>query len=375
MRSWFPEIHWAGLQSTIEVWSRPAAPINPITELAASFRDSGPEDEVERALETEHALVSEQAPPPEQAFGPDETPQTTTPAPVAGEFELSADDEAFAPETDLVLDPQPSLERAREVLAKYEFDNPDRALQHLQALATERLSFLSPRRCRHFLAAIAPHLLREIAETPNPEATLSSLVQVADSLGGKRVLWELFSANPWALRMFVRFCAASPYLTGILISNPGMIDELMDALVLNRLPTFEELSLNAKDLCKQAEDLSPILHSFRNSVHLQVGVRDILGKESIQTTHQTLSDTAEVCMHEVINREFEKLAKRRAWLEKMNVSLDDPAAFDETGAKMIRNQLLVFSRWCQVMLREKKCNYINTEYINGCCVYQLRRQT
>jgi len=28
----------AGLQSTSEVWSRPAAPINPITELAASFR-------------------------------------------------------------------------------------------------------------------------------------------------------------------------------------------------------------------------------------------------------------------------------------------------------------------------------------------------
>ena len=28
----------AGLQSTIEVWSRPAAPVNPITEFAASFR-------------------------------------------------------------------------------------------------------------------------------------------------------------------------------------------------------------------------------------------------------------------------------------------------------------------------------------------------
>jgi pimeloyl-ACP methyl ester carboxylesterase len=28
----------AGLQSTIEVWSRPAAPINPLTELAASYR-------------------------------------------------------------------------------------------------------------------------------------------------------------------------------------------------------------------------------------------------------------------------------------------------------------------------------------------------
>src|SRR5256712_9207127 len=28
----------AGLQSTIEVWSRPAAPVNPITEFAADFR-------------------------------------------------------------------------------------------------------------------------------------------------------------------------------------------------------------------------------------------------------------------------------------------------------------------------------------------------
>ncbi len=28
----------AGLQSTIEVWSRPAAPVNPLTEFAANFR-------------------------------------------------------------------------------------------------------------------------------------------------------------------------------------------------------------------------------------------------------------------------------------------------------------------------------------------------
>jgi pimeloyl-ACP methyl ester carboxylesterase len=28
----------AGLQSTIEVWSRPAAPINPVTEFSGSFR-------------------------------------------------------------------------------------------------------------------------------------------------------------------------------------------------------------------------------------------------------------------------------------------------------------------------------------------------
>jgi peptidyl-dipeptidase A len=56
---------------------------------------------------------------------------------------------------------------------------------------------------------------------------------------------------------------------------------------------------------------------------------------------------------------FEKLAKRRAWLEKMGVKVDDPAAFDETGAKMLRAQLLIFSRWCQVMLRFEKSMYEN----------------
>ena len=50
-------------------------------------------------------------------------------------------------------------------------------------------------------------------------------------------------------------------------------------------------------------------------------------------------------------RRFERLSKERAWIEKMGLKVDDPRSFDETAAKMLRNQLLIFSRWCQVMLR------------------------
>ncbi len=224
--------------------------------------------------------------------------------------EAFADDEAPAPETDLVLDPEPQPEYASEVLSKYGFRDPGRAFQLLQALAHERIVFLSPRRCRHFLAAIAPNLLREIAKTPDPDGTLLSLEQVSDSLGGKRVLWELFSSTPPALRMFVRLCASSPYLTGILTSNPGMIDELMDALILDRLPSEAELDGTAKELCRRAEDLGPILQSFKNSVHLRVGVRDVLGKEDIRDTHQVLAMTAEACLREVVDREYSRLTQR-----------------------------------------------------------------
>ena len=68
-----------------------------------------------------------------------------------------------------------------------------------------------------------------------------NLDQVSDSLGGKGVLWELFSFNPPSLRLYVELCAYSPHLSGILTSNPGMIDSLMDSLVLDKLPTREFL--------------------------------------------------------------------------------------------------------------------------------------
>jgi peptidyl-dipeptidase A len=58
---------------------------------------------------------------------------------------------------------------------------------------------------------------------------------------------------------------------------------------------------------------------------------------------------------------FERLSKHRAWIEKMGVHVDSPAVFDETAAKIERNQLLIFSRWCQVMLRFEKGMYENPD--------------
>jgi peptidyl-dipeptidase A len=48
---------------------------------------------------------------------------------------------------------------------------------------------------------------------------------------------------------------------------------------------------------------------------------------------------------------FERAAKSADWLQKMGVTVADPKGFNEAGSKMLRNQLLIFSRWCQVMLR------------------------
>jgi glutamate-ammonia-ligase adenylyltransferase len=218
-----------------------------------------------------------------------------------------SDDEQSEAEADLVLDPDPPPELIEAVLSKYHFRDVKQAYKNLMALSEEKIRFLSTRRCRHFLAAIAAQLLKEVGATADPDAALVNLDQVSDSLGGKGVLWELFSFNPPSLRLYVELCAYSPHLSGILISNPGMLDGLMDSLVLDRLPSREGLQETLKELCWAAEDIEPILHSFKNDQQLRVGVRDLLGKEDIQATTGALSDIAEVCLAQIAATEYQKL--------------------------------------------------------------------
>jgi glutamate-ammonia-ligase adenylyltransferase len=221
------------------------------------------------------------------------------------------DDAATEPEVDLVNNPDPALETIDRVLSKYPFADPRTAYTNLMSLAEERIPFLNTRRCRMFLASIAPRLLSAIARTPDPDGTLVTLSRVSDSLGGKAALWELFSSNHATLNLYVTLCAACPYLSGILTSNPGMIDELLDSLLIDKLPDLATLEASLAELTHGAEDKEPILHSFKVSQHLRVGVRDILGKDDIQDTHAALSDVAEACLRHIVEVETAKLMEKR----------------------------------------------------------------
>ncbi len=213
------------------------------------------------------------------------------------------------PESDLLLDPNPDPETIRAVLGRYPFRDVVAAYNNLVQLGQEA-PFLSPRRCRHFLASIAPGLLRAVAETPDPDMALLNLEKVTGSLGAKTVLWELFSFNPPSLKLYVDLCAWSQFLSEILINNPGMIDELLDSLVLNQPRRREELAAELAELCRGATDLEPILHSFQDKELLRIGVRDILGKDTIQETTTALSDVAETILAHVAAPQEAPLRKR-----------------------------------------------------------------
>jgi len=68
---------------------------------------------------------------------------------------------------------------------------------------------------------------------------------------------------------------------------------------------------------------------------------------------------AHILSTEGVAMQFERFSKSRAWIEKMGITLTTPVAFEEAASRTQRNQLLIFSRWCQVMLRFEKGMYEN----------------
>lgn len=70
---------------------------------------------------------------------------------------------------------------------------------------------------------------------------------------------------------------------------------------------------------------------------------------------------AHILSTEGIAMMFEPFSKSADWLGKVGVKVADPRAFNETGARMRRNRLLIFAAWCQVMLRFEKAMYEDPE--------------
>lgn len=70
-----------------------------------------------------------------------------------------------------------------------------------------------------------------------------------------------------------------------------------------------------------------------------------------------LRGEAHILSTEGVAMMFERFSKNADWLTAMGVSVADPKKFNQVGDKMRRSRLLIFSRWCQVMLRFEKAMY------------------
>ncbi len=98
---------------------------------------------------------------------------------------------------------------------------------------------------------------------------------------------------------------------------------------------------------------STLLHEFGHSVYSSKNIPASLPYSLRMESH--------ILTTEGVAMMFERLTKREPFLAKMGLKVDNPEAFNEAGAKTLRYRLLIFSRWCQVMLRFEKSMYENPD--------------
>ncbi len=95
--------------------------------------------------------------------------------------------------------------------------------------------------------------------------------------------------------------------------------------------------------------MGTMLHELGHSVYSSKNIPD--------TLPYTLRTDAHILCTEGVAMMFERFSKSGEWLQAMGVTVPDPKAYSAAGAQMRRHQLLIFSRWCQVMLRFEQQMY------------------
>jgi peptidyl-dipeptidase A len=99
--------------------------------------------------------------------------------------------------------------------------------------------------------------------------------------------------------------------------------------------------------------MSTMLHELGHAVYSSKNIPDSMP--------YVLRTDAHILATEGVAMMFERFAKSGDWLVEMGVEVPDVAGYNEAGARMRRDQLLIFSRWCQVMLRFEKGLYENPQ--------------
>ena len=212
--------------------------------------------------------------------------------------------------SDLLLAPQTDNASIAALLPNFGFTEPEASARELVELSRESLALMAPSRTRKFFASIAPALLKALASTGEPDDALRRFSRIAGSLGAKAVFYQMLTDNPWLLKMTVDLAAWSEYLTDILVANPGLFDELVDALRTEQTKSAADMQSELSRITGGG-DIADTLRAYRAGELLRIGVRDLLHSASLEQTQFELSDLAEVILRTQVQHDIKEQRQSR----------------------------------------------------------------
>ena len=189
----------------------------------------------------------------------------------------------------------------------------DRAgFRHSQAVLEQLSQFHGSHMCRGMgvkgrerLDQLMPLLLDAVGGCEDPEATLSRVLKLIETIGKRTAYLALLVENPIALSQLIRLAGISPWITQQLERQPLLMDELLDPRRLFTPSRENELreelasllsGIDPEDLEQQMERL----RQFSQSNILRVAAADLTGAIPLMVVSDYLTDIAEVVIERVM---------------------------------------------------------------------------
>ncbi len=231
---------------------------------------------------------------------------------VARHFEaVFADPNAPDHALDAVWSASDAGEEQAAALAKVGFDATANLAARLAAIrAGNRYQQMSAQAKNRF-DALVPRVVEAAAAVPDPDAALSRLLDLLETVGRRSAYLALLLQYPQALAQLAQIAGASSWAADYLQNHPLLLDELLDPRLLHMAPDWPQFRQQIAEECDAREpDTEAQMDILREAHHAQVFrlvAQDVAGLLTVEKLSDHLSELADSIVGRAIVLAWRKL--------------------------------------------------------------------
>ena len=218
-------------------------------------------------------------------------------------LETAAEEQDGVPDAEVAVSWETAWEAGEfdDVLAQYGLTDVSAVADMLAGLRNspsyERMDELSRQR----LGAVVSRIPAMLAAAPEPVETLRRVLPVLQAVGRRSAYLALLNERPAALERLLAVARQSEFLVRQVVDHPMLLDELLDARILENPPSRDELEQMLEEAMRGAalddvEARLDHLRQFQRAAIFRIAVADRIGDLPLMKVSDRLTDTAELVL-------------------------------------------------------------------------------
>jgi glutamate-ammonia-ligase adenylyltransferase len=162
--------------------------------------------------------------------------------------------------------------------------------------------------------ALVPRLIDAASALPDPDAALSRGLDLLEAISRRAAYLALLQQYPQALAKVAQIVGSSSWAAEYLNRHPVLLDELLDARILETAPDWPAFRAHLAQLLDDAEpDTERQMDLLRETHHAQVFrllTQDLSGLLTVERLADHLSELADIMVDQALIHAWRKLLKR-----------------------------------------------------------------